>query len=114
MVSKVKGSEPQMRHNEGRKIIGHPTGSVERNDLHSSTLQEMETFGRRKRHKTRETRYESVKAPHTSRTLKWEKRRLEKSKSRRKVEKTGDDLIKNFSSRSVGQDRLTVRLETFH
>lgn len=113
MVSKIERKERQTRHNEGRTRC-HTTSSVERNELHSLILQDTKIFDRRKRHKTRETRYDSIKVPNTSRSLKREKRKPEKSKSQRKLAGHADHFIQNFSSRSVGQDRLTVRLETFH
>ncbi|TVY12700.1 hypothetical protein LARI1_G009340 [Lachnellula arida] len=72
-----------------------------------------ETFEKRARHKTKEDRYESKKKRHRSEnavenkrsTTKPEKKRGDRKKSRKKV---GEDFIRNFSSKSIGQERLTV------
>ncbi|KAH8648968.1 hypothetical protein BGZ60DRAFT_341503, partial [Tricladium varicosporioides] len=64
-------------------------------------------FEKRARHKTREDRYEPKEATkkegrHMS---KWEK----KSYRRRTAKKTGEDLMSNFTSKNIGQERLTIR-----
>lgn len=69
-------------------------------------------FERRRRNKTRKDRYEPKRAlvdanPQLNRQKKREKKM--KSKSRRKVLRNGEDLMHQFSSNSVGLDRLTVR-----
>lgn len=77
-------------------------------------MQPEETFEKRKRHKTREDRYEPAKkikksCPDVKK--KKNKHKKEKRGDRRKAaKKAGEDLIRKFSSKSIGNDRLTVRL----
>lgn len=72
-----------------------------------------ETFEKRARHKTKEDRYESKKKRHRSEktvekkrsTTKPEKKRGDRKKT---AKKAGEDFIHNISSKSIGQERLTV------
>ncbi|TVY59073.1 hypothetical protein LSUE1_G009563 [Lachnellula suecica] len=71
-----------------------------------------ETFEKRARHKTKEDRYEPKKKRRKSETV--EKKRSgtkpEKKSDRKKAaKKAGEDLVRNFSSKSIGQERLTIR-----
>lgn len=74
-----------------------------------------ETFEKRSRHKTREDRYES-KSEKTKARDKAEKeihakRKREKKGDRKKAaKKAGEALMQNFSSKAIGQERLTVRI----
>lgn len=70
-----------------------------------------ETFEKRARHKTREDRYEpkakedkTKKTGETKRTV----TKSAKKKSNRKPKKDGEELMRDFTSKSIGQDRLTV------
>lgn len=74
-----------------------------------------ETFERNKRHRTHEERYKSnkkLKASETHSKVERQKNKKdrEKGKNRRDVRKAGKELMDNFSSRKVGNDRLTVRV----
>jgi len=69
-----------------------------------------ETFEKRARHKTKEDRYEpKTKLSKSDKTTE-KKRSKSKNKGDRKraAKKAGEDLIRNFSSKNIGQDRLTV------
>ncbi|KAG4438521.1 hypothetical protein IFR05_005995 [Cadophora sp. M221] len=72
-----------------------------------------ETFEKRARHKTREDRYEPKKKDKKSGKITGEKssrKKREKRGDRKKAaRKAGDELMQNFSSKSIAQDRLTIR-----
>lgn len=71
-----------------------------------------ETFERRPRHKTREDKYEPKKKEKKRNEASVDKsssRKREKKNGRKKAaKKPGDELIQNFSSNNISQDRLTV------
>lgn len=71
-----------------------------------------ETFERRARHKTREDRYDPNKKNKQKKGGEDDKRQKKKKETkseRRKANKrAGEDLMRNFSSKSIGQERLTV------
>lgn len=72
-----------------------------------------EIFERRPRHKTREDRYEPKKK--AKKGSKDEERRLKKKKEKKgdrkkAAKKAGEDLMRNFSSKRISQERLTVGL----
>jgi hypothetical protein len=71
-----------------------------------------ETFKKRDRHKTREDRYEPKKKKHQSEKQdgerKWKKKREKKGDKKKAARKAGEDIMNNFSSKSVAQNRLTV------
>lgn len=71
-----------------------------------------EIFEKRARHKTKEDRYEPKKKRQKSEKPSEKKRpstKPEKKSDRRKAaRKAGEDLIRNFSSKNIGQERLTV------
>ncbi|KAH8602601.1 hypothetical protein B0O99DRAFT_499007, partial [Bisporella sp. PMI_857] len=71
-----------------------------------------EAFEKRPRHKTREDLYEPKKKDSgIYPTEKLIKKKPEKKGDRRKVaQKSGEDLMNNFSSKSIAQDRLTMRV----
>jgi hypothetical protein len=78
----------------------------------SPQRQRQETYERRKRHRTREDLYEPakiIKAPEPYSKVERKKNGKNREGKRRNAEKTGKDLMDNFSSRKVGNDRLTVR-----
>ena len=70
------------------------------------------TFERRPRHKTREDKYEPKKKEKKRNEASVDKsssRKREKKNGRKKAaKKPGDELIQNFSSNNISQDRLTV------
>ncbi|CZR50496.1 uncharacterized protein PAC_00369 [Phialocephala subalpina] len=72
-----------------------------------------ETFERRARYKTREDKYEPKtedKRAKKDGTERKSRRKKEKKSDRRKTaRKSGEELMQNFSSKSIGQERLTVR-----
>lgn len=73
-----------------------------------------ETFEKRPRHKTREDKYEPKKKEKEEKNRvsegKSSRKKREKSGDRRKAaKKAGDELIQNFSSKNIAQDRLTIR-----
>jgi hypothetical protein len=70
-----------------------------------------ETFEKRARHKTKEDRYDPKKKRSKSEKATEKKRSKPKKKGDRKkaAKKAGEDLIRNFTSKNIGQERLTVR-----
>ncbi|KAL5320794.1 hypothetical protein ACEPPN_011604 [Leptodophora sp. 'Broadleaf-Isolate-01'] len=72
-----------------------------------------ETFEKRARHKTREDRYEPRKKEKRQGKIAVEKssrKKREKRGDRKKAaRKAGEELMQNFSSKSIAQDRLTIR-----
>jgi hypothetical protein len=80
----------------------------------ASSKPKQEIFERRPRHKTREDRYESKKKAKKG-SKDEEERRLRKKKvkkgdRKKAAKKAGEDLMRNFSSKRIGQERLTVGL----
>ncbi|KAI9642327.1 hypothetical protein NHQ30_009129 [Ciborinia camelliae] len=73
--------------------------------------QKQETFEKRPRHKTREDRYDTKKKSNKAEVVeKPIKTRREKKGDRKKAaRKASGDLMKNFASNKIGQDRLTTR-----
>jgi hypothetical protein len=75
-----------------------------------------ETFEKRARHKTREDRYEpKTKSPKLEKDTKEKEKDINRTTSKRmkksdrsKLKKDGGELMRNFSSKSIGQERLTV------
>jgi hypothetical protein len=71
-----------------------------------------ETFEKRKRHKTRVDRYKPTRvdcSPVREAVQKWNSsRKYKRGDSGKAAKKAGDDLIQNFSSNRIGNDRLTV------
>lgn len=71
-----------------------------------------ETFERRARHKTREDKYEPKEGKQTAKrdvSPRKSRKKTEKKSNRKKVaKKSGADLMNDFSSKSIGQERLTV------
>jgi hypothetical protein len=75
-----------------------------------------ETFEKRERHKTREDRFEPKKKRHKSDkqdgTPKRKKKREKKGDKRQAAKKASEDLMNNFSSKSIAENRLTVSCST--
>lgn len=107
---KRRREESPLRTRKRRKA--EPPESVE---LPQANIRK-ETFEKRARHKTREDRYDPNKEKSRNRKEKEveeaekqpRKRREKKSDKRKAAKKAGEDLMNNFSSKSIGQDRLTV------
>ena len=84
------------------------------NDSSTSRSVRQETFEKRKRHKTREDRYEAKKEKENLEEKDGKKRprmkRAKKGDEKRAARKAGEDLMNNFTSESIGQERLTVSI----
>jgi len=74
----------------------------------SSSRHREEKFERRKRHKTREDKYDLKKRGTESKGGKTRTKREKKGDRNRAAKKAGEDLMHKFSSKSIGQERLTV------
>jgi len=100
-------------HFRKRKVESSSSAS-EREDHSALQSSTKEVFEKRTRHKAREDLYEPIKKYKSSRKDSEEKSRRkkkEKKSDRRKAAKrAGEDLMHNFSSKSIGQDRLTVSI----
>jgi hypothetical protein len=100
---------PKSRH---QRLEVERSVSLEESGDSLSITPRVELFEKRKRHKTRGDRYEPRQElvdpkPQVNRERKREKKR--KTKSRGKgLRNAGEDLMRQFSSKSVGRDRLTV------
>ncbi|KAG9242400.1 hypothetical protein BJ878DRAFT_544292 [Calycina marina] len=69
-----------------------------------------ETFEKRPRHKTRENLYDPKRREEKNDPVEKRTKNREKRGDKRKaVRKAGEDLMNNFTSKNVGQDRLTMR-----
>jgi hypothetical protein len=81
----------------------------------ASPTPKQETFEKRARHKTREDRYEpkkKVKKRSKDGEERIPRKKREKKGDRKKAaKKAGEDLMINFSSKSIGQERLTVGVD---
>lgn len=71
-----------------------------------------ETFEKRARHKTREDLYDPKRKRKRGNKNDEEKKlvtkRTKKGDGKKAAKKAGEDLMNNFTSKSIGQDRLTV------
>jgi len=80
----------------------------------ASSKQKKETFERRPRHKTREDRYEpkkkAKKGPKEDEERRLKKKKEKKGDRKKAAKKAGEDLMRNFSSKRISQERLTVGL----
>jgi hypothetical protein len=76
-----------------------------------------ETFEKRDRHKTRGDRYEPKERKQNSEKkgggTKPKKKKQKKGAGKRTAKRAGEDIIQNFSSKSVSQDRLTASISSF-
>jgi hypothetical protein len=97
--------EQQKQHRHRAQSLYVSKGSSGRSRPHP------ETFERRPRRKTREDRYEPKKINKAQGDSEVERPRAKKiKKSRRKKDmKKGDDIMQDFSSEKIAQERLTVR-----
>jgi len=95
------------RHDQSQSEIVTSSGP-------SASIHLKETFERQKRHKTREDRYQ-IKKKDNGRSKKHKKPRAKREKRadrKRAVKKAGEVLMQNFSSKNIGQDRLTVEVNS--
>jgi hypothetical protein len=79
----------------------------------ASSKPKQETFERRPRHKTREDRYEPKKAKKGAKDdeeRRFKKKKEKKGDRKKAAKKAGEDLMRNFSSKRISQERLTVGL----
>jgi hypothetical protein len=109
VVEGIKIQESKKRH-QRRKL--ERSVSLEGSVVSLSINPHVEFFEKRRRHKTRQDRDEPKRAlvdPKSQVNRKKQREKKGKVKSRRKVPRnTGEDLMHQFSSKSVGLDRLTV------
>ncbi|KAI9730620.1 MAG: hypothetical protein M1818_008102 [Claussenomyces sp. TS43310] len=99
----------KLRKRQGSDSLSY----VSRNSSLSSRPRK-EVFERRKRHRTREDRYDSNKRKldvEDGKKVKRDEHRKKKRRRRNAVRKAGHNLMQTFSSRSIGNDRLTDCLE---
>lgn len=92
-------------------------GKLSRSSSHTLGLPEkpLETYERRKRHKTREDRYEPKQERKRDNVKKREKGAREKPKRKRKhAQKSGSALMQDFAAGNVEPERLTVSLYDHH
>ena len=85
----------------------------ETSECSSSSVSREEVFEKRARHRTREERYKpkEKKSRKSGKAAeeKWSKMRREKRGDRkRSARKAGEELLNTFSSKNIGQERLTV------
>jgi hypothetical protein len=102
---------PSIQPKKKRKFVSSDSGAFDESSV-SSTPREG-NFEKRARHKTREERYEpkEKKSRNSDRVgeRKRSKTRREKRGDRKKrAKRAGEELMYNFSSNSIGQERLTV------
>lgn len=101
------GEDVTRSHKHRKNLPSTTTSGASR----SSVVQpKRETFEKRARHKTREDRYDMkkriTKAEATEKPI---KRRREKRGDRKKAaRRASEELMNNFASNKIGQDRLTV------
>ena len=106
-LSKVE--EPH--HPSKRRKIQHQDSHLPNNQP-SPSPQRKATYEKRARHKTREDRYDP-KVKKSQKISKESKRKEKlKSKAKRQVKKSGEEIMRQFASKSVAQDRLTVSLSS--
>jgi hypothetical protein len=113
LVKEVNNKSPETPQ-QGQKH--HKKRKAEPAELDISSLSSLpstpkETFDKRPRHKTKEDRYEPKKKHAKSeKTAEKKRSKLEKKGDRKNAaKKAGEDLIRNFTSKNIGQERLTVR-----
>jgi hypothetical protein len=108
-IEQTKGSKTRRQRQKFER-----SNSLEGSFVPLSIKPQVESFEKRRRHKTREDRYGPKVALVDPKTqANWQKKsgRKEKSKSRRKFPRSSSKkLMDQFSSKNVGHDRLTVRM----
>lgn len=109
---KIKCQDGYANHRYQPKHRTHPSDTESRQS--STMLLHKETFKKRPRHKTREDRYEPVrkeKLPKDGRERGSKRSKKTKHTIRNKVTiAASEGLLHAFSSKDIGQERLTVRL----
>lgn len=111
LVEGIEIQEESKTRRQSRKL--ERSVSLDGSVVSLSITQQVETFEKRERHKTREDRYEPKKTLVDPKSkVNKEKKRENKGKIKPRgkgFKNTGGDLMQQFSSKSVGHDRLTVR-----
>lgn len=118
-IAKERAKPPQKSNMENhdeersrsRKRRKNEPSIATSNSSQSSLVQpKQETFERRARHKTKEDRYDTKHKSSKAEVIdKPAKTRREKKGDRKKAaRKASEDLMNNFASNKIGQDRLTV------
>lgn len=106
----ISEQEDVSRQQERRKRRRSPSPDVEVSPIRNNKRKE--TFEKRARHKTNEDRYDPKKRAEKEkekREKKEEKSKRVKKSGRQKESKIpGETLMKNFESKNVANDRLTV------
>jgi hypothetical protein len=116
-VSRRAASDPQEDGStpprKKQRIASSDSGIPIPSSVSSNAVQQ--SFEKRARHKTREDRYEPKKETKSKKARggKSSKKKREKS-SQKAGRKSGTDLVHNFSSKSISQDRLTVSVSRLH
>lgn len=94
-----------------RKLVASDAGSLSQRGSHR------ETFEKRARYKTREDLYESKEKKEKKKResdigedRKPKAKRVKKGDGKKAAKKAGEDLMSNFTSKSVGHNRLTVSI----
>ena len=115
---RLEENEPGVKHRASKRHRSK-SSAASRASLNVRP-REKETFEKRARHKTREDRYEpKVKSSKVEKDDKERETRRSTSKrlkknDRNKPKKDGGELMRNFSSKSIGQERLTVGIFIEH
>lgn len=101
-----ESDRPRKKRKTGVSSSGPSTAST------ASWSPKKETFEKRVRHKTREERYEPKKKekqrPKDGVEKRPRKKKEKKGDLKKAAKKAGEDLMQNFSSTSISQERLTV------
>ncbi|KAA8570296.1 hypothetical protein EYC84_002603 [Monilinia fructicola] len=102
------GEDVTRSHKHRKNVPSTTTSGASRSSVVQS---KRETFEKKARHKTREDRYDMkkriTKAEATEKPI---KRRREKRGDRKKAaRRASEELMNNFASNKIGQDRLTAR-----
>jgi hypothetical protein len=107
-VEEEESDRPRKKPKTVVSVAGTSTSSA-------SPTPKQETFERRARHKTREDLYEpkkKVKKRSKDGEERSPRKKREKKGDRKKAaKKAGEGLMRNFSSKSIGQERLTVGVD---
>lgn len=104
--------EPQKDKPTSRKKQKVDSSNSEVSSQTTSPTAAKETFEKRPRRKTREDRYEPKrKETHPKKTdeeMATNRKRLKRCDRGKAAKKAGEELMQNFSSKSIGRERLTV------
>ncbi|CAG8954219.1 hypothetical protein HYFRA_00005839 [Hymenoscyphus fraxineus] len=105
-----KREQEQSPRPHKRRRKASTTSSSTKDSVHG--WRHKDTFERRARHKTREDRYAPKAKDHKADKKQENKRtttKRAKKKNNRNPKKNGEELMRDFSSKNIGHDRLTIR-----